>query len=350
MTMILVRLAAVVLVIALLSSAPAPVVKAQSNQLVVNGFGGEYEDIFKKTLKEPFEREFNARITFDPTGSASEDYAKIRASRGDPGWDVVVMTAPEAILGCREKLLQPMTEANIPNLKQLYPEVQNTVAPCGAVQEIQYMSLMYNTNSLRPAPDSWKVFWDPRYKGRIIIPDIGSILAVYFLIMASYTYGGDEKNIDPGFDAIARLKPNVTAIILSSSAMIPYVEREEVWLLPYWDGRAHYYRGRGLPVDFVIPKEGSIFLLGALSVPIGAKNKPLAYKFIDWWLSADVQRKWAMAYTVGSARGGLSFPTEHRQAHISSIAQVRKFKNVDPLFIGEKRSDWAERWKKVIAR
>ena len=344
---VVVRVMVGLLILVLLSGATVSV-NAQSNTLIVNGFGGEYEEIFKKNLKEPFEREFNARITFDPTGSASEDYAKIRATRGDPGWDVVVMTAPEAILGCREKLLEPLTEAKVLNIKHLYPEVQKTVAPCGVVQEIQYMSLMYNTQRARPVPDSWKIFWEPQFKGRIIIPDIGSILAVYFLIMASYAYGGDERNIDPGFDAIARLRPNVHSVILSSSAMIPYVERDEVWLLPYWDGRAHYYRSRGLPVDFTIPKEGSIFLLGAVSVPVGAKNKPLAYKFIDWWLSAEVQRKWAVAYTVGSARGGLSFPTEHRQAHISSIAQVRKFKNVDPAFIGEKRPEWAERWKKVI--
>jgi putative spermidine/putrescine transport system substrate-binding protein len=335
-------------ILTLLFGAGAPGVRAQSNQLVVNAFGGEYEELFKKNLKEPFEREFGARIVFDPTGSASEDYAKIRATRGDPGWDVVVMTAPESILGCREKLLQPTTDTEIPNIKALYPEVQNLVAPCGVVIEIQYMSLMYNTNHVRPAPDSWNVFWDPKYKGRIIIPDIGSILAVYFLIMASYANDGDERNIQPGFDAIARLRPSALAVIQSSAAMAPYFEREEAWLLPYWDGRAHYYRGRGLPLDFTVPKEGSIFLLDTVNVPAGARNKPLAYKFLNWWLSAEVQRRWALAYTVGSARAGVSFPTDHRQAHISSIAQVRKFRNVDPVYIGEKRPEWAEMWKRIM--
>jgi hypothetical protein len=57
---------------------------------------------------------------------------------------------------------------------------------------------------------------------------------------------------------------------------------------------------------------------------------------------------WALAYTVGSARGGLSFPTEHRQSHVSSIAQVRKFKNVDPGYIGEKWPEWTEMWKRVM--
>ncbi|MDR7543779.1 MAG: ABC transporter substrate-binding protein [Armatimonadota bacterium] len=349
MRVIVVRWLAALLTVALLGGVGPIAVRAQPNQLVVNGYGGEYEDIFKKNIKEPFEREFGARIIYDGTGSASEDYAKIRATRGDPGWDVVVMTAPEAIRGCREKLLEPLTEAAVPNLKALYPEVQSVVAPCGAVHEIQYMSLMYNTNHVRPAPDSWKVFWDPRYKGHYIIVDIGSILAVYFLVMASYIHGGDERNITPGFDAIARLRPNALAVIQSSAAMVPYVEREEAWLLPYWDGRAHYYRRRGLPVDFVVPKEGSIFLLVTTSVPIGARNKPLAYKFINWWLNAETQRRWALAYTVGSARGGISFPTEHRQAHISSVAQVRKFKSVDPVYLGEKWPEWTETWKRIMA-
>jgi putative spermidine/putrescine transport system substrate-binding protein len=348
MRMTLIRLVAAAVAAVMLAGTGPAGVRAQSNQLVVNGYGGEYEDIFKKTIKEPFERETGARMVYDATGSASEDYAKIRATRGDPGWDVVVLTAPEAIRGCKEKLLEPITEANVPNLKYLYPEVQSIVAPCGAVHEIQYMSLLYNTNQVRPAPDSWKVFWDPRYKNHFIIVDIGSILAVYFLIMASYINGGDERNITPGFDAIARLRPNALAVIQSSAAMVPYIQREQAWLVPYWDGRAHYYRRQGLPVDFVIPKEGSIPLLVNVSVPVGSRNKPLAYKFINWWLSAEAQRAWAMAYTVGSARGGISFPTEHRQAHISSVAQVRKFKKVDPVHIGDKWPEWTETWKRIM--
>jgi hypothetical protein len=84
-TMILVRLAAVVLVIALLSSAPAPwsgPVQPAGRERVR---GREYEDIFKKTLKEPFERQFNARIIFDPTGSASETTPRSGPHAAIPG-------------------------------------------------------------------------------------------------------------------------------------------------------------------------------------------------------------------------------------------------------------------------
>src|SRR6266481_4079362 len=56
--------------------------------LVVTAFGGEYQEVLVKTTIEPFEKKFGVKITYDPGGTASETYAKIRASRGNPGFDV----------------------------------------------------------------------------------------------------------------------------------------------------------------------------------------------------------------------------------------------------------------------
>lgn len=67
--------------------------------LVVNTQGGEYQEIVERTVIKPFEKKFGVKVTHDPTGTAAEDYAKIRASRGAPGFDVAAtLTAAEIIL------------------------------------------------------------------------------------------------------------------------------------------------------------------------------------------------------------------------------------------------------------
>ncbi|MDR7521719.1 MAG: ABC transporter substrate-binding protein [Armatimonadota bacterium] len=345
------RRAATVVVIIVLAGGLLPLARAGAvRELVVNAYGGEYEEIIKATILRPFEQTRNVRIVYDPTGSASADFAKIRATRGDPGWDVVVMTAPESLIGCQLALLERLSEDRVPNQKFIYHEVRNGAGPCGAVQELQYMSLMYNTRNVTPPPTSWRILWDAKYKGRIIVPDIGNILAVYLLFMAAYMNGGDQHNLEPGWAQIAALRDNALAVIESSADMVPYFERGQAWLLPYWDGRAHYYKNRGLPVDFLIPKEGTVGLVNTLNVPVGAKNKELAYEFINFWLSKEMQEKWAQAYTVGTARVDTVLPPEHSQRHVTSIRQLKTLKIPDFLYIGQKRSEWAERWKKIMVR
>jgi len=323
---------------------------APSRELVVNAYGGEYEAIIKSTIIEPFERKYGVRVIYDGTGSASADFARIRATRGDPGWDVVVMTAPESLLGCQLGLLERLGEDRVPNQRFIFHEARKAAGPCGAVQELQYMSLFYNTKRVVPPPTSWRVLWDPKYKGRVIVPDIGNILAVYLLFMAAYMNGGDQYNLDPGWAQIPSLRDNALAVIESSSDMVPYFEREQAWLLPYWDGRAHYYKNKGLPMDFLIPKEGSILLVNTLNVPIGAKSKDLAYEFVNFWLSREMQEKWALAYTVGTARVDLKLPDEHRRRHVTSLEQFKVLKFPDFLYIAQKRSEWAERWKRIMVR
>lgn len=323
---------------------------ATAQRLVVNSYGGEYQDLIMEAIIEPFQEAFGVEVVYDAVGSAAEDYARIRATRGNPGFDVVVMTAPEALQGCREGLLVEMTEEEVPNLAALNSAVRESAGPCGAVHELQYMSLLYNTNHVDPAPTSWHDLWDPRWEGHVLIPDITSIMAVYLLQMSSLINGGDLQNLDPGFAALAELAPRTVAIESSSAVMAQYVERDEAWILPYWSGRAQFYKDEGWPVDFLIPEEGTIPLIATLSVPIGAENRELALQFVNFWLEKEQQEAWALAYNVGSARSDLELPEDFTATQITSAEQLDQLILPDQLEIASRRTEWAERWQREIRR
>lgn len=334
----------------LLTFSVAVSVSAQSNRLVVNSYGGKYQEIIMKTIIEPFERQFGVEVVYDAVGSAAEDFARIRATRGNPGFDVVVMTAPEALQGCRENLLARLTTANVSNLAALNRNIRETVGDCGAVHELQYMSLLYRTDRVRPAPTSWKALWDDRYAGHVLIPGIRSIMAVYLLQVVSVMNGGSLFNLDAGFEAITELAPKTVAIEASSSVMSQYVERDEAWILPYWSGRAELLKQSDLPVDYLIPKEGTIPLLATLSVPAGAQNKELAFKFINFWLEKEQQERWALAYNVGSARNDHDLPMEFAERQITSQEDLDRLLLPDQLRLATERPGWTERWQRNIRR
>ena len=107
---------------AFVGAAPCVVSAQTPETLIVNTQGGEYQDIVETTVLKPFEQKFGVRVVHDATGTASQDYAKIRAARGAPGFDVAgLLTPPEMILGAREKMLEPITEREVPNLRHAWP-------------------------------------------------------------------------------------------------------------------------------------------------------------------------------------------------------------------------------------
>ena len=104
-------------------AAPYVMPARAADTLVVNGYGAEFQEIITRTTIEPFEKKFGVKVTYDNTGSAAQNYAKIRASRGAPGFDVAAeLTPPEIILGQKEKLLETITKAEVPNLKHVCPK------------------------------------------------------------------------------------------------------------------------------------------------------------------------------------------------------------------------------------
>ena len=129
----------------------APYVWAQRTDetLVVNSFGGEYQELFEKAVIQPFEKKFGVKVVHDATGTSSQDYAKIRASKGAPGFDVAAaLSPPEVMLGAKEGLLEKITEKEVPNLKFTWEKARQTLPPVAVMHTLQFDSLLYNKDKL----------------------------------------------------------------------------------------------------------------------------------------------------------------------------------------------------------
>src|SRR5215471_21367218 len=119
----------------------APYVWSQKTDdtLVVNSFGGEYQELFEKNIIEPFQKKFGVKIVHDATGTSSTTYAKIRASKGAPGFDVAAaLSPPEALLGAKESLLEKITDKDVPNLRYTWEKVRHTMPPVTVVHTLQF--------------------------------------------------------------------------------------------------------------------------------------------------------------------------------------------------------------------
>ena len=323
--------------------------KASSEQLIVNSYGGPYEDIIRSRIIEPFEKEFNVKVIYDAVGSASQDYAKIKATRGRPGFDVVVMTASQSLDGCRDNLLEKFSTETVPNIAKLNPEISGIAGACGAVHEVQYLSLLWRKDKLAKAPVSWSAFFDEELKGKVILPTFQNIMAAYLMQIMSDANGGDlMDNVDPGFEAMGRLAGQSMGFEQSSSIMENYIKEGEVWAMPFWNGRAQLLVDSGLPVDYVRPAEGTIPLVATLNVPVGARNKELAYRFVNFFLEKSSQEAWVTGYNVGSARTDIEVPDAVRARQITTDADLKTLLLPDLSELAAKLPEWGARWEREV--
>jgi putative spermidine/putrescine transport system substrate-binding protein len=335
----------------------APYVWAQrtDDTLVVNSFGGEYQELIEKAVIQPFEKKFGVKVVHDTTGTSSQDYAKIRASRGAPGFDVAAaLSPPEVILGGKEGLLEKLTDKEIPNLRNTWEKPRSAMPPVAAMHTLQFDSVLYHKDRIE-RPESWADYWQPdkRYgakiKGHVINYNPANLLSVYALIHAAELGGGGAQNMEPAWAMLKAQKPWVGVVVTASTEAVPHFESGEVWISPYWSARAGYYVSRGLPYRMTVPREGVIANIDSACVPVGAKNKKLAYEFINFWLEPATQRAWCLAYFCSPGRGDIGdWPKEFAESQIVTPQQFEKVKLPDLEAIGAKRKDWTLRWQEIM--
>lgn len=344
---------------AMLGSLASPfVISARAaDTLVVTAYGGEYETVFKQAVVHPFEKKFGVQVTYDQSGGAAQTYAKIRAARGAPGFDVAAeLTAPEAILGAREKMLEPVTEKEVPNLKYVWARSRTAIPPVGIISYYQYMALLWNKKNL-DKPDSWAAYWEPEtlkksaIKGHLLGHDPATnLLEVYALIMAARLKGGGVHDMSGAWDLLAKQKPWLGAVIQTSAQASPYFENDEVWLTPYWSGRSGYYASKGYTLGYTIPKEGTIGLADVSAIPIGASNKKLAFEFLNFRLDPEAQHSFCTGYFASPARPDITgWSDDFKETQITTEAQMKQLDLPDSAMLGKERNPWVLKWKEIMA-
>lgn len=324
--------------------------------LVVNFQGGEVGDIFQETTIEPFEKKFGVKVIHDRVGMASQDYAKIRASKGDPGFDVAAgLTAPEIILGAKEGFLEKISERDVPNVKYMWHNTRNAIPPYGIVHNVQFTVLYYNDGKIA-RPDSWRDYWEPgsRYgeeiRYRVLQVKPGSILCHFTLIMGARLGGGDIHNMEPAFELLEKQRPYIGLSEQSSSKMAPYFEAGDIWLAPYWSARAAFYIERGGPMKMTIPKEGSLALPNTTAIPVGSRNKRLAFEFLNFRLEREVQRAHCLAYHISPGRSDMGdWPQDYADQQVTTQEQMDAMIFPDFEVIAASRREWSLRWQNIMA-
>jgi len=322
-----------------------PVARAHAQQttLVVTGYGGRWSDVMKKALVEPFEKKHGVKVEI-VTGITTEWVAKLLAAGPDnPPYDVVFGNEPAFPIPRERGFFEKRNETLAPNIKNLYPKA--LIGDTSLAMFWGRIGLAYRTDSGIKKPTSWKDFWDEAYTGKRATYIIGNTLGINFLFVTSKLFGKDFFDIDAGVAAIKRAQPKLVDF---TGTVEKQLEQKEVVLAVLHDASTYDLQKRGIPVDWVAPSEGQPILDQIVQVTRGSKNKELAWKFIDAYLSPEVQLAFATELFWSPTNKTVKVPADVAKKIITGPADVDKLVLFDWAHVAKQRPQWTEKWNKEM--
>lgn len=342
----------VILAILLVASAlgMATLHAAPTPEIVISSYGGQLDEPFRWFLADPFERRTGARVTLVPSLSL-EVIAKIKASLASPPFDVIVLDEGPHLQAVTDGIVQRIDERMVPNLAQVYPAYRRMTHGFGVPQAYSVVGLAYDTRKVRTPPTSWRDLFKPEFKGQVGVVNLNSSLGVAFLVMLARLNGGGEANIEPGFTAFRDLMGSVSAVAPRPGALAALFEREEVAIAPLWNNTILTLREKGLPVDWVVPKEGAMVVMSVMNMVINTRHPQLAVQFINDAISKEYQVKAAVPpYFFGPTNSGVNLPAALRRYLPTRPEEVARLLTLDWTAINRNRQAWTDRFNREFAR
>jgi putative spermidine/putrescine transport system substrate-binding protein len=259
-------------------------------QIVIDIYGGPIGDFYTKSgIIERFEEMYNAEVIVE-FGYGANTRVMVETTPNDPPFDVVMIDAADSIILGDQGLLVPLTDLPV------YPKIYEKAIignDYGFAILPWFLGIGYNTENISPeeSPKEWEDFWDPQWEGKIGLVQLPHSFGIQILVAAAELQGGDQYNMDPGFEYMKEMKPNVIQLQTSTFPLTTALSTGEVWIAPVSYGTYLSYKAVGAPIGFNIPTEHTYYMATSMSV---VANRPpesteMALKFVEYIFSEDIQ-------------------------------------------------------------
>jgi len=320
-----------------------------------------WEGYADPSFVKAFEEQNHCKVSASYMGSSDELVAKLRG--GSAGnYDVISPSSDVATMISEAGLAAPLDLSKLPAYEKLSPKLRAMplVRINGSVYGVPFMwgpnPLLYDSKAFAAPPVSWAAMWDPKLKEKVSVWD--DLSTVY---MAAQVLGYDKPDpnhlynlSDPELDAVKNkllaLKPNIRKIWATGGELTNLFENHEIVAAMGWPLMTHQLRQANFPVGETIPKENTTGWIDHLMITAGSENKELAYKFLEYMIEAQTQRKVTdvTGYAPANPDAAKFMSAEQQKSlHLDNVDEYQKriyfWQNVP------RRAKYNEIWNEVKA-
>jgi spermidine/putrescine-binding protein len=249
-----------------------------------------------------FEEAHNCKVVASYMGSSDDLVAKLRGGSAS-NYDVISPSSDVATSIARAGLAEPLDLSKIPTYAQLSAKLRDLtlVKSNGQTFGVPFMwgpnPLLYDTTAFAQTPDSWAVFWDPKYKGKISVWDDLSTLYMAAQLLGydkrdpSQLYNLSDEQLAAVKQKLLTLKPNLRKIWTTGGELTNLFQNHEIIAAMGWPLMTNQLRQANFPIGETIPKENTTGWIDHLMITKASPNKELAYAFLEFMIQAQTQKK-----------------------------------------------------------
>ena len=248
-------------------------------------------DYLDPEIVSDFEKEFHVKVHVDFYDLEDAMYSLVQSEPGR--YDLVFPSEGSMDEMIKSKLLLKFDEPDIPNLRNLHARFRTIINKWkGYCVPIDWgvTGIAYNAKYVKDTVDSWRIFWDVKYKGHTaLVNDPYEVMSVGLKLLGYQLNPQNPNELDATLKILKKLKP-----LLHNECFIAYNEireklrNETLWIAQCYNGDAAILNDEDNDIKFVVPKEGTSFWIDFVAIPVGARNKRRAESFINFMLRPEI--------------------------------------------------------------
>ncbi|MFH0790768.1 MAG: spermidine/putrescine ABC transporter substrate-binding protein [Candidatus Omnitrophota bacterium] len=249
-----------------------------------------WEDYIAPTAIEGFEKKFGVKVNLETFKDEEEMISSIQSN---PGKYDVVITANNVVRTMIEsRLLEPIDLGNISNFKNIDSRFVNLDYDPGNKYSVPYIwgttGIAYNTKYVKEDVDSWGIFWDSKYKGKMsLLVNPYDVFSLGLKYMGYSLNSTDLSQLEAVGKKLMEEKPFLCGYEDAVTIRDKLISGE-LWIGHIYSGDAISACDKNSDIKYVIPKEGVLLWVDNLCVPHNARHKRTAEVFINYILEPKV--------------------------------------------------------------
>lgn len=318
---------------------------AQADTFTISWWGYNGEKL-NANIVEPFEAICDCEVIFE-TGNNADRLGKLQA-RGGKGVDVIYLTDSYSQLGIESGTFIELDRSRLPNIDQLYDMAQDPQGGYGPAYSVGRVGIVYDSEKVAPVT-SWDDLWRDDLAGAVTLPGITTTAGPMVVVRAGHHAGVDAfENADAAFGAIEKLKPNSVKNYNTGSEMVNLISTGEASVAIAQDFTLASLQSAVPTMTWASLDDGDIATLNTINIPTGAENVDLAYEFINFVLSKDVQQVNAEQGVDAPVNMDVVLTPEQAALWTYGPAAIGKLNQMDYSKMNAVKIDWIDRWNEIF--
>ncbi|MFJ7154045.1 ABC transporter substrate-binding protein [Streptomyces sp. NPDC101118] len=274
--------------------------EGQVNLIAWAGYTEDGSNDPKTDWVTPFEKKTGCQVNTKTAGTSDEMVSLMKTGQ----YDAVSASGDASLRLIASGDAAPVNTSLVPSYADVFPSLKNQ--PWNSVKGVAYgvphgrgaNLLMYRTDKVSPAPDSWSAVFDQgaAHQGKVTAYDSPIYLADAALYLAATKpdlgiknpYALDRRQFDAAVDLLKQQNRNIGEYWSDYLKEISAFKSGDSVVGTTWQVIVNAAKAEKAPVEAVLPKEGATGWSDTWMVSAKAKNPNCAYKWLDWIISPEV--------------------------------------------------------------